>query len=148
MNSLQRFAAYAGDFEKTFADDDWGRLEEYFAPNAIYHVEGVPWACEVRGREKIFAAMKKSLDGFDRRMDDRQIEVQGAPEVDDHQVSITGVVRYEKDPYDPIEIVIQIDAEFDDSGRIVNLYDIYPEGQVEALEFVDRHRDEFDPSYV
>ncbi len=40
MDPLQRFAAYAADFEKTYQDDDWKRLEGYFAEDAVYEVMG------------------------------------------------------------------------------------------------------------
>ena len=40
MTNLECFAAYAADFEKTFKDDDWSRLERYFAPDATYQVKG------------------------------------------------------------------------------------------------------------
>jgi hypothetical protein len=33
MNSLDRFFAYFQDFELTYLDDDWARLEQYFAPD-------------------------------------------------------------------------------------------------------------------
>ncbi len=71
MDPLQRFAAYAADFEKTFEDDEWTRLEGYFAEDAIYTVKGTPFDCEVRGRDAIFRAIKKSIDGFDRHFDKR-----------------------------------------------------------------------------
>jgi hypothetical protein len=32
----QRFEAYAADFELTFVDDDWSRLEQYFTDDAVY----------------------------------------------------------------------------------------------------------------
>ncbi|HME70466.1 MAG TPA: hypothetical protein VKM54_11450, partial [Myxococcota bacterium] len=37
---LQRFVEYAQAFEKTYVDDDWTRLEPYFAPDAVYRVVG------------------------------------------------------------------------------------------------------------
>ena len=36
MDILQQFLAYAGDFEKTLADDDWSRLHKYFCDDAVY----------------------------------------------------------------------------------------------------------------
>ena len=66
MSILQRFAAYAADFEKTLADDDWSRLPQYFSKDAVYRVESDLFGCELTGPESIFVGMKKSLDGFDR----------------------------------------------------------------------------------
>src|SRR4030095_10724846 len=39
-NLLQRFGESAQAFEKTYVDDDWTRLEPYFAPDAVYRVGG------------------------------------------------------------------------------------------------------------
>jgi hypothetical protein len=147
MDTLQRFGAYAADFEKTFQDDDWTRLEEYFAEDAVYTVEGAPFACEVRGRDAIFRAIKKSIDGFDRRMDKREISPGGAPEVEGRRVTVSGGVRYEKEGMEPISIHLSETAEFDEAGRIVRLHDVYPESQDEALAWIERHK-KFDPSYV
>jgi len=38
MDIMQQFMAYAGDFERTLADDDWSRLSGYFADDAVYEV--------------------------------------------------------------------------------------------------------------
>src|SRR5678816_3177764 len=39
MNIMEQFITYAGDFEKTFGDDDWTRLRRYFADDAVYEVK-------------------------------------------------------------------------------------------------------------
>ena len=96
MDPLERFAAYAADFEKTFEDDDWTRLEGYFAEDATYSVKGTPFDCEVRGRDAIFRAIKKSIDGFDRRFDKREIVPDGPPVVAGNRVTFSGSARYEK----------------------------------------------------
>jgi hypothetical protein len=36
MNLVDRYQAYAADFERTFVDDDWSRLEQYFTEDATY----------------------------------------------------------------------------------------------------------------
>jgi len=40
MDPLSRFMAYFQDFELTYRDDDWSRLEQYFAPDAVYRIRG------------------------------------------------------------------------------------------------------------
>ena len=67
MTNLECFGAYAADFEQTYKDDDWSRLDRYFAPDATYQVKGEPFTTNLKGREAIFKGIKKSLDGFDRR---------------------------------------------------------------------------------
>ena len=148
MDPLQRFAAYAADFEKTFEDDDWTRLEGYFAEAAIYTVKGTPFDCEVRGRDAIFRAIKKSIDGFDRRFDKREIEPDGPPVVEGNRVTFSGSARYEKQGVDMLSIQLSETAELDETGRIVSLEDVYPEGQDEMLRWLERYRAEFDASYL
>jgi hypothetical protein len=148
MDPLQRFAAYAADFEKTFEDDEWIRLEGYFAEDAIYTVKGTPFDCEVRGRDAIFRAIKKSIDGFDRRFDKREIEPDGPPVVEGNRVTFSGSGRYEKQGVDTLTIQLSETAELDEAGHIVSLEDVYPEGQDEMLRWLERYRAEFDASYV
>ena len=101
MDPLPRLAVYAADFEPTYQDDDWKRLEGYFAENVVYEVKGdVPFACEVRGRDAIFRAIKKCLDGFDRRFDTRELAAEGAPEVEGNRV-IVDRISHDEEPTEP-----------------------------------------------
>lgn len=81
-NSLEIFMAYASAFEETYRDDDWSRLAPYFAQDATYEVRGGPMACRIEGRDAIFAGIRKSLDGLDRRSDERRIEVTEGPVIE------------------------------------------------------------------
>ncbi len=148
MDPLQRFGAYAVDFEKTFEDDDWTRLEGYFAEDATYTVKGTPFDCTVHGRDAIFRAIKKSIDGFDRRFDKREIVADGPPVVDGNRVTFSGSGHYEKEGVDPLTIQLSETAHLDEAGRIVSLEDVYPEGQDEMLSWLERYSAEFDPSYL
>ena len=148
MDPLQRFGAYALDFEKTFEDDDWTRLEGYFAEDATYTVTGTPFDCEVQGRDAIFRAIKKSIDGFDRRFDKREIVPDGPPVVDGNRVTFSGTGQYEKNGVDALTIALSETAELDEQGRIVHLTDVYPEGQDEMYAWLERYSAEFDASYV
>src|SRR6478735_3425581 len=67
MEILQQFMAYAAAFEQTLVDDDWTRLRPFFAADAVYEVQSEDVGCRLVGPEAIFAGMKKSLNGFDRR---------------------------------------------------------------------------------
>src|SRR2546429_9325087 len=81
MPILDRFLAYAQDFERTYVDDEWSRLEQYFTPAATYEVVG-PTPCKLNGRAAIFRGIKKSLDGFDRKFAERRISVEGTPKAE------------------------------------------------------------------
>ena len=81
--ALQVFMDYAAAFEDTYADDDWSRVTSFFPEDATYEVRGGPLACKSTGREEVFAGLKKSLDGLDRRCDDRKLELTDGPNIVD-----------------------------------------------------------------
>ena len=68
MGIQERYTEYADAFEKTMADDDWSRLEQYFSDDAVY--EGEPVA---RGRAALLKRLQNSVNTFDRRMDSRTV---------------------------------------------------------------------------
>lgn len=80
MNPIQRFIEFAAAFEKTFADDDWSRLEAFLTEDAVYEVTGgPPLGGRWEGRDAVLAQLKASLDALDRRFDERKTELLGAP---------------------------------------------------------------------
>jgi hypothetical protein len=68
---VERFEAYAADFERTFVDDDWGRLEQYFTEDAVYSTPAN--GLRVSGRENVLATLRAAVSGFDRRCDSRSL---------------------------------------------------------------------------
>ena len=81
--ALQVFMDYASAFEETYADDDWSRLTRFFPEGATYEVRGGPLACKITGRDEVFAGLKKSLNGLDRRCNDRKLELTDGPNIVD-----------------------------------------------------------------
>jgi hypothetical protein len=100
MSILERFVAYAEDFEKTYLDDDWSRLTQYFAPNAVYAVSGAT----LTGPAAIFRGMKKSLDGFDRKFVERRIEMAAPPHVEGDTLTLDWLVTYERPGAPPVPL--------------------------------------------
>ena len=100
-DSLQVYAEYASAFEETFGDDDWSRLEKYFSEDARYEVSGSPFACKIYGRNAVFAGLKKSIDGFDRKFSNRELELTAGPTLtateDGGEIRITWNVHYQMD---------------------------------------------------
>jgi hypothetical protein len=146
MSPLKRFLEYAAAFEKTFVDDDWTRLEPFFADDAVYIVSGLPSPCEIHGRDQIFAGMRKSLDGFDRRMASREIIGTAPPREDGNRVVLAGKVRYRRGDAPPVELHATIVAELD-GDRIRRLHDTFVLGPAE-LEWLGRHAADLDGSYT
>lgn len=150
MDILQRFMAYAGDFEKTLADDDWKRLEGYFADDAVYEVKAPSpaFGCRLVGRDAVFRGIKKSLDGFDRKFSGRDIDVTSGPEIEGDELKLGWTVTYRKEGLAPFPLHGRSAARYRD-GRIVHLCDTY-DAAVEG-ELADWQREnglDLDPSYT
>ena len=123
MDVLQEFMQYAGEFERTVVDDDWTRLHRFFAPDAVYEVSG-PLGCRLVGPDAIFAGIKKSLDGFDRKFTGRAIAVTSGPEVAGDGLRAGWEVTYTLDGKPPFVLRGRSEARYRD-GRIAYLADHY-----------------------
>src|SRR5688572_29083634 len=84
---VEQLAAYAMDFERTFADDDWTRLVPHVAPNAEREVLGGGiLAYHSVGRDEVLGDLKRNVQDMDRRFDLRIPEVLAGPEERDGAV--------------------------------------------------------------
>jgi hypothetical protein len=147
MTFLDRFFSYAADFEQTYLDDDWSRLEQYFTEDAVYEVKNVPFACRLAGRQAVLRGIKKSLDGFDRRFAVRKVEVTAPPELLPDGMAVNWKVTYEKEGLDPVTIRGRSQARYR-GDRIAYLSDTYDDGVgAETTSWARRHP-AFDLSYT
>jgi len=148
MDIMTRFGAYAADFEKTLADDDWSRLHDYFAEDAVYAVESEAFPCRLVGRDRIFTGIKKSLDGFDRKFDGRDISITSGPEVDGDEMRVAWSLTYRKEGVPPYTLAGRTRVRYRD-GKIVELVDSYAPGAGDAGAAWSRETGiALDPSYV
>ena len=132
MGPTMRFMEYAQAFEQTFDDEDWSRLTKYFAPDAVYEVRNVPFACRIEGREAIFRGIKKSLDTFDRQLPKREIEVTEPPVEDGDTLTVGMAVTYKKPGAPPFVLRGRVFARYRD-GVIVEMRDEYADGIHDAF---------------
>lgn len=148
MEILEQFFAYAGDFEKTYVDDEWGRLHQYFHDDATYNVMAEAIPCLLTGPDAIFTGIKKSLDGFDRKFDKRELELVGQPEVNGDELSANWAVTYRKSDFEPYVLRGKSVATFRD-GKIAALSDtIAPATEKALAEWVRASGFSVDPSYI
>jgi SnoaL-like domain len=146
------FMDYAAAFEQTYVDDDWSRLAQFFAEGATYEVRGGPLACEISGREAIFAGLKKSIDGLDRRCEDRQLELNDGPNVvateNGHEISVGWNVIYQYK--DAPKVTLPGRSVFNISdGLIVAMRDEYDDKQMESVgAWMAEHGEGLDGSYI
>jgi ketosteroid isomerase-like protein len=146
MSNLSAFEAYAAAFEETFADDDWTRLAPYFAADAVYVVDGLSSPCTLQGRDAILRGMRRSLDGFDRKMDRRTIVLDRPLAEDGDRVTLVGCVRYQRASSPPVELRATIVATYVD-GRIAHLHDTFQLDRP-ALLWLRTHAADLDASYA
>jgi hypothetical protein len=92
MTLVERFEAYAADFERTFADDDWTRLEPHFTEDAVYSTPANE--LRVSGRENLLATLRAAVSGFDRRCDTRQLLSTVGPREEGNEVFRWWVGRF------------------------------------------------------
>ncbi len=148
MDIMQQFMAYAGDFERTLADDDWTRLQRYFANDAVYEVKAESFGCHLTGPAAIFAGMKKSLDGFDRKFTKRDIEVTSGPEISGDEMRMGWKVAYTKEALPPFVLRGNSTVRYAD-GKIVYLADSYdPSVAAELAAWQRASGVALDPSYT
>ncbi len=148
MNTLERFMAYAGDFETSYEDDDWERIKPHFADDAVYEVDSREFGSRMEGAEAIVAGLKKSLDGFDRKFDTRAIEVVDGPTVDGDEIRVAWKVTYTGAGCEPYYLVGRSEVRINDDG-IVFLADRYDAAADQALvDWKSKNDLEIDPSYT
>jgi len=86
MNMVEIFEHFALDFEATVVDDDWSRLEKYFAEYASYQNVGSPDA-KCIGRKAILDYLKADVANTDRRFDSRTLIPLSPPVTDGNHLA-------------------------------------------------------------
>ena len=132
-NILERYLAYAEDFEKSYRDDDWSRIGQHFTPDAVY--EGEPAA---NGRDAVLAKLKNGVDNFDRRMDSRTPDF-AQPTVAGNRLTMNWKVTYTKAGLPDLVISGKEIADYD-GDRIARLRDEFdPAAQAAMGEWMTQH---------
>lgn len=148
MATDARFYEYAMAFEETYADDDWKRLEPFFAEDATYEVRAKYVGCVVQGRDAVLRALKKSIDGFDRRMGSRKVEVTGAPKTEGDVITIPWAATYEYAGAPDLRFLGTSIATVK-GGHITHLVDEYTDEEAQRMaDWVTKHAPHLDVSYV
>jgi len=136
LGNLDRFTEYAAAFEETFSDDNWGRLEQYFTPDAVY----LPGdGTEAVGRDGVLQALRKSVDSLDRRFESRSLSESQAPTEDGNTVTLIWKMTLAKQGAPDLNISGTEYAIYAD-GAIQRLEDVFDEGGVDGMmEWMGKH---------
>ena len=147
MDLIRAFAEYAVDFERTYVDDDWRRLERHFHGDATYRIENSPFDCVLHGRASLLAGMRRSLNGFDRRCALRSMRPTAPPEIDGNKVIVRWSGRYAAGTVEALEVSGTETAEYR-GQRIASLVDSYQARDVPRfIDWLRRCGLSLDPSY-
>ena len=138
MSNLERFAEYAEAFEATLLDDDWARLEQYFAPDAVY----LPGdGTEAVGRESVLQYLRDNVNSLDRRFDSREfLEEPKLSEAGD-TVTFAFAVKYAKHGLPDLTISGTETATFTD-GAIERMEDFLdPSAAAAMADWLEKHQE-------
>jgi len=148
MGPTQRFFEYVEEFEKTYDDDDWSRLERFFAPDAVYEVRNTVFACRIEGPTAILRGIRKSLDGFDRLLEKRTLGLADGPTEDGDRVTFGWTATYDAPGAPPLVLRARSTARYR-GDVIVELVDEYPDGMdAEAAAWSRAYAPGMDASYL
>ena len=148
MSALETFMAYAKDFEETYEDDNWARLEKYFAGDVVYRVQSTIMPCELKGTQAIFAGMQKSLNGFDRRFASRSIQVHDDMQVTATRVELGWTVTYTLEGQPNLDLVGRSCVTVE-GGLITELQDSYSAAdEAVVASWATKTGISFDASYI
>lgn len=137
-------------FDGAFDSGDWTKAGRFLSDDVVYIVAGVPFACELRGRDAVMAGFKKSLTNFDKKFDERRWEAVDLRVWDEH--AITGYAKgdYVLQGKPPITFSAKSHWFFRD-GKISVMTDVYDLTQTqvqETLQWLAEHGSDMDASYV
>ncbi len=143
MELVERFQKYAEDFEKTYVDDDWSRIAPYFAEDAVYVVRDMPiFLTDAKGRDAVLAALKDSINGFDRRCASRSIEFTAPLSVAGQTVTIHWRGTYTQSGAPNLEFAGIEEAQYNEAAEIVRLADIYESEAIQVVsQWMEEHGD-------
>ena len=146
MDPLERFDEYANAFEDAFKSDDWSVVEPFFIEDAVYEISGTPpFGGRHEGRDAILEYMQRSVDSFDRRFDEREIEIIDGPHLMDDAVWMQWRVTYTVADAPDLVLEGEERVEFE-GGQIRLLEDTYPDGASEpVLAYFEEHADKLNP---
>ncbi len=126
MDPIARFQEYAAAFEQVYKSDDWSLLEPYFTEDAVYEIlGGPPFAGKHEGRPALLAHLKRSVDGFDRRFETRELEILEGPELEGNSVRLRWRGSY-RSPGLPELVIDGAETAVFDGDRIRRLEDRFP----------------------
>ncbi len=143
-----RFLDQFLDFELSYDDNNWSRMDRHFAQDAVYEVRNISFACHLQGRDAIMKGFHRSLDGFDRHLGKRSIYLKSLPQEKGDTLDFDWCALYRKQGCPPLALRGHSTAQYR-GDVIVHLVDEYPDGMEEEVARWSRENGaSLDASYV
>jgi len=121
--SIERFGEYAAAFEQAYASDDWSVIRPYFTDDAIYDVPGgPPFGKLIEGLDNILSSFEFDVNSFDRKFDQRIVELVKPPYEEGDIVLAPWRAVYRKEGVPDLELsgVEQAHFKGEKIGRLVS----------------------------
>ncbi|MEM7435276.1 MAG: nuclear transport factor 2 family protein [Myxococcota bacterium] len=146
---LFAFLDYVRAFEEGLAHSEWGGVRARLADDARYQVRGpVPFACEVEGADAVVAAFERSVSGFDRKVEQRRLEIRSVARLPGDRVVAELHAGYRRSGAPAVEFPVSVEARLT-GGRIAEMTDDYDGARCSAaLEWFAAHGEGLDPRYL
>jgi hypothetical protein len=147
---IERWREWIAAFDASVADDNWDRLAPFLCDDVVYSVAGVPFACEVHGRDAVIAAFAKSIRNFDRHFDERHWHGVGVHAFPPNAVTGRSMGRYRLAGKPELTFSAQSLWLFrgDRLCIMTDIYDVSEADVIMALEWLGLYGEGFDASYV
>lgn len=128
MSEIQLFQAYADAFEATYEDDNWNRLESFFAEDAEYDPgDGI----KAIGRSAVIDRLRGAVNGLDKKFDTRDLSSE-PPSLDGNTVSLKWMMTLCKQGT-PDLILSGVENISYADGTIKSMQDVFDDGTAETL---------------
>jgi hypothetical protein len=137
-------------FDRAFVTDDWEDARAFLTDDVVYVVAGAPFGCELRGRDRVIAGFRKSLNGFDRKFETRQWEAVDLRIWADQAVTCLAKGTYTLAGKPSLTFAAKGSWFFRDRkiSLMTDIYDIAEINAVRALEWLSKHGNDLDASYT
>jgi len=147
---LTIWRAFLDEFNAACETDDWSKLGPYLTEDVEYQVTGMPFACQLSGRDSVIAGFAKSVRGFDQRFDSRVHEPVGIKLVEPDTVTAIAWGRYEKAGSPDVRIAAHGYWHFRDEKicRMMDIWDTTLAENRNALAWLAENGEDLDASYT
>lgn len=148
VNTMHRFMEYFDEFEQALQTGAWSAVANALSDDVRYSVEGVPFGCEIQGRDAVVQAFQRSTSAFDATMDFRMLEIVSLARLGQDHIRVDLLSGYGRDDTGTVTAPVTIEVKADEHG-IVELRDVYdPVLTAPALAWIAENFADADPSYV